>query len=170
MIVNSVSIERDVRQMLAEKISGTNVGLWLLVPEHLRLGSWDLLMAWSGSQAANLLEPRLALQMVHESALCRTGIRRKRSLRHKGFETLNGLPFVATDFSMHQLLDRHTVAEAESLQIALGQLRYVAGHYPSTTVLLDPHRIQSWTQRNVPFNKEKKNAATRKTIQTFFCD
>lgn len=65
--VYSVSVERDVRQMLADKISGTLVGLWLLLPQHLRLGTWDLLTAWSGCSAANAIEPRLALQMVHES-------------------------------------------------------------------------------------------------------
>lgn len=43
--VNSLSVERQVRQMLAEKISGTYVGLWLLLPEHLRLGTWDSLGA-----------------------------------------------------------------------------------------------------------------------------
>ena len=67
--VNYISVERDVRQMLADKISGTLVGLWLLLPEHLRLGTWDLLTAWAGSSAPNAIQPRLALQMVHESAL-----------------------------------------------------------------------------------------------------
>lgn len=154
--------------MLAEKISGTHVGLWLLLPEHLRLGSWDILKAWSGATTSNLVEPRLALQLVHESALCLSGIRQKRSLRLKGFEALNGLPFVATDSSIHHFLDAHTVADAQLLQMALGKLRYVRGDYPGNLVLLDPHRIQSWTQRNLPLNKPKKSAATRKTIQTFF--
>jgi hypothetical protein len=27
--------------------SGNQVGIWLLAPEHLRLGTWDLLCAWS---------------------------------------------------------------------------------------------------------------------------
>ncbi len=43
-----VSLERGVRQRLADKISGNMVGLWLLIPEHLRLGTWDLLCGWSG--------------------------------------------------------------------------------------------------------------------------
>ena len=38
-----VSIERGVRQLLADKVSGHLVGIWLLVAEHLRLGTWDLL-------------------------------------------------------------------------------------------------------------------------------
>jgi len=154
--------------MLAEKISGTHVGLWLLLPEHLRLGSWDLVMAWSAAKCPNMIEPRLALQVVHESALCLSGIRQKRSLRLKGFEVLNGLPFVATDCSVHRLLDNHTYAESEALQFALGKLRNARGHYLGNLVLIDPHRIQSWTQRNVPFNRAKKSAPTRKTIQTFF--
>src|SRR5271165_7612930 len=39
------SLERQVRQLLADKISGNQVGIWLLAPEHLRLGTWDLLCA-----------------------------------------------------------------------------------------------------------------------------
>jgi hypothetical protein len=33
-----LSLERGVRQMLADKVSGDMVGLWLLAPKHLRLG------------------------------------------------------------------------------------------------------------------------------------
>jgi hypothetical protein len=122
------SLERGVRQLLADKISGDMVGLWLLVPEHLRLGTWDLLGRWSG-QATPRVEPRLALQLVHEAALCVTGIRQSRCLSQKGFELLNGLPFVATDQAMHDVLEAHTVAEAEALQKALGWLRRARGHF-----------------------------------------
>lgn len=38
-----VSIEREVRQLLSNKVSGTMVGIWLLIAEHLRLGTWELL-------------------------------------------------------------------------------------------------------------------------------
>ena len=41
-------IERGVRQLLANKVSGTMVGIWLLVPEYLRLGNWDLLKSSGG--------------------------------------------------------------------------------------------------------------------------
>ena len=61
-----------MRQLLADKISGNLVGLWLLVPEHLRLGTWDLLCGWT-QQPAQQVQPRLALQLVHEAALCITG-------------------------------------------------------------------------------------------------
>jgi hypothetical protein len=166
--VTTRSVERQVRQMLAEKISGTLVGLWLLLPEHLRLGTWDLLSAWAGVRDPRAIEPRLALQMVHESALCLNGIRRKRSLRQKGFETLNGLPFVATDAAIHDLVNQHTVAETESLQLALGQMRQCRGHYPGKLVLIDPHRIQTWTKRCLQPKKANPSAAACKMLQTFF--
>ncbi|MDA3882102.1 MAG: hypothetical protein PF481_02350 [Bacteroidales bacterium] len=49
--------------MLAQKVSGTSAGLWLLVPEMLRLGLWDILKAWTGKEDTTL-EPKIALQMV----------------------------------------------------------------------------------------------------------
>jgi hypothetical protein len=166
--VNCTSVERDVRQMLADKISGTLMGLWLLLPEHLRLGTWDLLTAWAGSSAANAIQPRLALQMVHESALCLNGVRHKKTLRQKGFETLNGLAFVATDRSIYELCNQHTVAEAGSLQAALAQLRHCRGHYPAKLVLIDPHRIRTWSKRQMPLKKANSSARACKMLQTFF--
>ena len=85
-----------MRQLLADKVSGNLIGLWLLIPEHLRLGTWDLLCGWSG-QPGQRVEPRLALQLIHEAALCSTGVRQQRSLSQRGFELANGLPFVASD-------------------------------------------------------------------------
>jgi len=82
-------IERGVRQLLANKISGTMVGIWLLIPEYLRLGTWDLLKSWSGMPDERV-EPRLALQLINESALCVSGIRMKRTLSQKGFELATG--------------------------------------------------------------------------------
>ncbi len=49
-----VSVERGVRQLLADKVSGNLVGLWLLIPEHLRLGTWDLLKQWAGPSPSDL--------------------------------------------------------------------------------------------------------------------
>ena len=42
------AIEPGLRQLLADKVSGNHMGLWLLAPEHLRLGTWDLLCQWTG--------------------------------------------------------------------------------------------------------------------------
>jgi hypothetical protein len=104
------------------------VGIWLLAPEHLRLGSWDLLCAWTQS-GGDTIWPRMALHLVHEAALCVNGLRKDRSLTQKGFELANGLPFVPTDFAIHQLLGSHSVAEAQALQVALGKIRRASGHF-----------------------------------------
>ena len=79
------SIERHVRQLLCDKISGNLVGMWLLIPEHLRLGTWDLLRRWTGKESGSV-EPRVALQLVHEAALCITGKRQAQTLSQQGFE------------------------------------------------------------------------------------
>jgi len=135
-------VERGVRQLLADKVSGNLVGLWLLIPEHLRLGTWDLLCGWSG-QSGGRVEPRLALQLIHESALCSTGLRQQRSLSQRGFELANGLPFVASDVAVHSLLAEHTVAEAQRLQVALGRIRRASGDYAGKLLAIDPHRMPS---------------------------
>lgn len=120
--VDPRSIERDVRQLLSDKVSGNQVGSWLLVPEHLRLGTWDLLCAWSG-QPGDRVEPRMALHLVNEAAMCLCSYRHQRTLSQKGFELANGLPFVPTDAAIHDLLEAHTVEQSRHLQIALGKLR-----------------------------------------------
>jgi len=165
--VDAATIERRVRQLLADKVSGNLLGLWLLVPEHLRLGSWDLLLGWS-AQPASCVEPRLALQMVHEAALCVTGIRQQRCLTHKGFELLNGLPFIATDTAIHELLAEHTVCEAQNLQIALGKLRYASQHYQHQVIALDPHRMRSYSKRQTPKRSGNPRRSPEKTQQLFF--
>lgn len=162
------SLERAVRQLLADKISGDMVGLWLLVPEHLRLGTWDLLRHWTG-QPTPAVEPRLALQLVHEAALCVTGVRASRSLSQKGFEVLNGLPFVATDQAVHDLLEAHSVAEAENLQKMLGCLRRARGHFQGQLLAIDPHRLHSYSKRQMCRYRADTTTQPFKVAQTFFC-
>ncbi len=116
-------------------------GLWLLVAEHLRLGTWDLLRAWT-QQPAERIEPRLALQLVHEAALCSNGLRAGRCLTLRGFETLNGLPFLAEDTTVHEVLGGASVAHTQELQVALGKLRRASGHYQGKLLLIDPHRAE----------------------------
>jgi len=144
------------------------VGLWLLVAEHLRLGSWDLLCRWAGQPAAHV-EPRLALQLVHEAALCVAGVRQSRCLSQKGFELLNGLPFVATDQAMHELLETHSMAEAEALQKTLGWLRRARGHFQGHLLAIDPHRIRSYSQRQMRRYSEDGTTRPFKVASTFFC-
>lgn len=143
-------------------------GIWLLIPEYLRLGIWDLLKAWTGIPGERV-EPRLALQLVNESALCVNGIRMKRSLSQKGFELANGLPFVATDPAIHSLLDSHSVAEAQQLQIALGKIRQTFGHFKCKLVSIDPHRIESYSKRQMVRRQKQKDSNPAKMAQTFFC-
>lgn len=162
------SLERGVRQLLADKISGDMLGLWLLAPEHLRLGTWDLLCGWT-QQNPSRVEPRLGLQLVHEAALCVTGVRQERSLSQKGFELLNGLPFVASDIAIHELLNTHTVAEAEALQVHLGLLRRARGHFQGKLLAIDPHRVQSYSKRLMCRYGGNPDRRPYKMAQTFFC-
>lgn len=154
--------------MLADKVSGNLVGTWLLIPEYLRLGVWDLLCAWSGCSGEQV-QPRVALQLVNEGALCTHGVRYLRSLSQRGFEVANGLPFVASDTSVHQLLAAHTVADAQELQVALGQVRRASGHFRGRLLALDPHRLESHTRRQTAQRKQQPESSAHKVTQTFFC-
>jgi len=160
-------IERGVRQLLANKISGTMVGIWLLIPEYLRLGTWDLVKSWS-EMPDERVEPRLALQLINESALCVNGIRMKRSLSQKGFELANGLPFIATDSAIHQLLDSHCVNDAQRLQVALGKVRETFGHFKGNLLVIDPHRMKSCSKRQMVRRQKDKESKPAKMAQTFF--
>lgn len=163
-----LSIERGVRQLLADKVSGNLAGVWLLVAEHLRLGTWDLLCGWTG-QPTERVEPRLAMQLVHEAAICTTGIRANRTLQTRGgFELANGLPFVASDTAMHQLLAQRSVADCMRLQVALGKIRRVSGHYQGKLLAIDPHRVSSYSKRHMRERVEKRGSRPAKLAQTFW--
>jgi hypothetical protein len=162
------SNERFVREQLSKRISGIYTGLYLLIPEHLRLGSWDLLKGWTGKNDRDI-EPRLALQMVNEASLCVNGIRHRRSLCHQGFEILNGLFCLPTDKSIHELLDSHTISEAKAIQIGLGKLREIIGDYKGKLFAIDPHRVNTSSKRIMPVKKSKPKSRSKKILQTFFC-
>ena len=163
-----LSVERGVRQLLADKISGNLIGLWLLVPEHLRLGTWSLLRQWAGDSQPDL-DSRLALQLVHEAALGVSSTRASRCLSQKGFEILNGLPFVASDQAVHDLLDAHTIQQAQHLQIVLGCLRRARGHFRGRLLAIDPHRMRSSSKRQMPRHCDHPGEKPRKLSQLFFC-
>ena len=80
------------------------------------------------------------LALVHEAALCQTSLRHDRSLRHKGFELVNGLPWLPTDGALHDLLAARTLEQAQQLQVGLGQLRWASGHFRGRLWALDPYR------------------------------
>lgn len=165
---DSVSVERHVRQLLANKISGTMVGLWLLAPEYLRLGTWELLKRFSGDGGDENLEPRLAMQLVNEAALCVTGIRQGRTLSQKGFEILNGLHFVASDTAMHNFLSDKTMKNSQQLQVELGMIRRARGHFAGNLFAIDPHRIRSFSKRQMCRKTDLHESKPYKVAQTFF--
>jgi len=137
-----------VREILARKACGTLFGVWLLIAEYRILGTWERLVRWTGKRS-DALEPRLALQLVNEAALCSTGIRARQRMCNKGFELANGLPWVATDTAIHTMLDRHTMQDACTYQVELGRLRRACGHLPLRLVAIDPHRVASATIRRM---------------------
>jgi hypothetical protein len=132
--------------MLAQKVSGTSVGLWLMVPEFLRLGTWDILKAWSGKGDMDF-EPRIALQKVNEYALCVNRIRKKNSMGHQGFQLVNGLGRLVSDEQVHILLNAHTMQQAQQMLVNLGIQRQLSGHYQGNIIAIDPHRIISSSKR-----------------------
>lgn len=150
------------------------VGVWLLIPEHLRLGTWDLLSGWTNRSdqsggTSETIEARLAMQLINEASLCVRGFRQKRTLSQKGFELANGLPFVASDKAIHDMLDRHTVGQAQLLQVALGKIRQTFGHFKGELLAIDPHRIKTYSKRQMPRRKKDARSKARKLAQTFFC-
>ena len=154
--------------MLADKVSGHLVGVWLLVAEELRLGTWDLLRAWT-DRATERTEPRLALQLVHEAALCTTGIRADRTLTHRGgFKLAAGLPFVASDATIHHLLAEHTVADSVALQVVLAKLRRASGDFCGKVLAVDPHRIRSYSKRRMRRHAHNSAEKPVKAAQTFW--
>jgi len=165
--VTAASIERRVREQLNNKVSGIYVGLWLLVAEHLRLGTWDLLKTWSEKSETDI-DSRISMQIIHESALCVNRVRRKNSVCHQGFDLLNGLPFLVTDEQVHLLLNKHSVSVTKQLQINLGKLRMANGHYNGNIIALDPHRIPTFSQRVMAKKKKKTKESAKKYLQTFF--
>lgn len=168
--ISMQSNERSVREILANKLSGTHMGIWLLVPEYLRLGAWDLLKGSFSSQNNNDFNARMAMQMVNESALCVNRVRKKDSLCNQGFSIANGLSFLTSDETVHEFLDAHSVQTCEHLQVTLMQLRRLQNHYDRQNIFaLDPHRIESTTQRIMPCKKKRPDQPAQKMMQTFFC-
>ena len=165
--VNNQAVERLFRESLSKKICGTLVGLWFLAAEHLRMGNWDLIKGYTGCSDADI-EPRIALQIVNEAALCNNRIRKSNYITHQGFEFLNGLGFLVTDEQVHDLLDSHTVSEAQSLQETLALIRSNRNHYNGNLIAIDPHRIVSSSQRIMPKKKKHPAEPSRKMLQTFF--
>ena len=157
-----------MRQFLADKVMGNLAGIWLLVPELLRLGAWDSGVRLDGAKPRERVEPRLALQLIHEAALCRTGLRHRRTLNQRIFELANGLPFLASDMAVHELLGARTVADSLRLQVALGKIRRASGHFRGRLLAVDPHRVRSFSKRHMRLHRQDDRERPTKMAQTFF--
>ena len=105
---------------------------------------------------------------VHFHRNTHTGLRQRRALSQKGFELANGLAFVAADQAMHQLLAAHSVADAQRLQVALGKIRRASGHYEAKLLAIDPHRIRSYSKRQMRRYRDNETDQPTKVAQTFF--
>ena len=143
------------------------MGTWLLIPAFLKLGTWDLLKAWTGGSDRDF-DPRIALQLVNESALCSSRIRRKNSLGHQGFQLANGMSRLVTDEEVHSLLDQHTMDQAHELLTQLAHQRRECGHYTSSTIAIDPHRIISTSKRMMNKKMKSSDSPSQKMLQTYF--
>ena len=149
--------------MLSKKVSGSTVGMWLLIPGLLKLGAWDILKAWTGKTDIDI-EPRIALQLVNESALCANRIRKKNSFGHQGFQLLNGMSRLVSDEQVHLLLNKHTIQDTQDMMINLGLQRKLSGHYKGDLIAIDPHRIISSSQRVMTKKKKKPKKPFQKML------
>ena len=116
----------------------------------------------------NTSQPRLALQLIHEAALCITGLRLRRGLNQHIFELANGLPFLAADMAIHELLAARTVLDSQRLQVALGKVRRASGHFQGRVLAIDPHRVRSFSKRHMRRHRSDQASRPTKTAQTFF--
>ena len=60
--------------------------------------------------------------------------------------------------------------DAQRLQIGLGKIRQTLGHFEGKVLAIYPHRIKSYSKRQmVRRKKNRKESEPCKTAQTFFC-
>ena len=128
-------------------------------------GTWS---AVGPGQRPERVEPRLALQLIHEAALCRTGLRHRRTLNQRIFELANGLPFLASDMAVHEILGARSVADSLRLQVALGKIRRASGHFRGQLLAVDPHRVPSFSKRHMQLHRQDHRQRPTKTSPTFF--
>ena len=61
------------------------------------------------------------------------------------------------------------MADAQHLQIALGKIRQTFGHFNGRILAIDPHRVKSYSKRQMPRRKKDKDLKPAKTGSNFFC-
>jgi hypothetical protein len=153
--------------MLSKKVSTGVTGLWFLAGEHLRLGTWDLLKGLTGKTDYDF-EPRIAQQLINESAACRSRIRQGNYITNQGFELLNGLRVLASDEEVHKFLNQYSMNQYRELQQNLVKMRKINGHFKGEVIAIDPHRIISYSKRIMPKKKKRPGASAEKMLQSYF--
>jgi DDE family transposase len=89
-------------------------------------------------------------------------------LTRRIFELVNGLPFLASDGAVHDLLGARTLAESLHLQVALGKVRRASGHLHGRLLAVDPHRVRSYSKRHMRRHRRDDAVQPTKVAQTFF--
>jgi len=69
---------------------------------------------------------------------------------------------------VHDLLEDHTLHQAQHLQMGLGKLRRASGDFPGQVLALDPHRLISYSKRDMIRRRPNANELATKQAQTFF--
>ena len=75
---------------------------------------------------------------------------------------------MASDVAIHGLLTEHSVADSQRLQVALGRIRRASGDYLGKLLAIDPHRIQSYSKRQMRRYRDDQRSRPFKVAQTFF--
>ena len=166
-LADAGSVERGVRQLLADKISGSYLGLWLLIPEHLRLGTWDLLRGWTR-------QPPNASSHAWLFSWCMNPLSASPAFQHNVRCLRRDLPWPAACRSLPPTPPCTTCWRPapspirRTCKVALGQLRRASGHYEGHILVIDPHRLRSYSKRQMRLHRKEPTADAMKITQTFF--
>ena len=108
-------------------------------------GTW---CAAGPRNAPNSVEPRLALQLIHEAALCTHRLAPPPWLEPTDLRVGQrpALPRQRHG-AVHELLGARTVADSQRFQMALGKVRRASGHFQGRLLAIDPHRVRSFSKR-----------------------
>ncbi len=114
------------------------------------------------------IDHRVAQQIVNKAVIRSNRVRKRNYITPQGFETLNGLGFLVTDEQVHNLLNKHTIRQAQERQETLAIIRSNNGYYNGDQITLAPHRIVTTSRREMPKKKKQPDEPSRKMLQTFF--
>ena len=146
-------LERGLRQLLADKVSGVTSGCGCSVPELLRLGVLGPPLLLDGSTGPTASDRGWPCSWSMKRPCDVTGLRGPPLPEPaRDLELVNGLPFLASDTAVHELLAARTVDDSRRLQESPSESsaapsghfrRRLPGHRPAP-------RAPATTERHVP--------------------